>query len=264
MRKHIFQLLTSPSGSVVFEREYSDVLTRAVALGYTLPSLSQQVKQNKLLKDLKTANVWGNLDVFYMFATDGNNLFATLNWRNPNIAQSTLVNSPTFTQNQGFAGNGTSSYINTNYNPSTFVSPKYLVNDASLGWHKRTTGTISTSRNIVSVASGRINIVNANSAFQYHNVTGQNSVGMNFSTTGFALANKTASLAGTNYIGNTTPINYTSLLNDVLPASNVLLLSSNGSVNFSDAQLSYFFAGANLSASANSLFTAFSTYLNSI
>jgi hypothetical protein len=201
-----------------------------------------------------------------MFATDGNSSFATLNWKNPNANQSTLVNSPTFTANQGFNGNGTSSYINTNYNPSTFSSPKYLLNDASLGWHKRTTGTLSTVRNIVGVASFRINMVNQNSNNQIFNTTfgtGQ-SIATNFGINGFALANKTASLAGTNYVANTTPINYTASAVDALPATNVLLFSSTGLANFSDVQLSYFFAGANLSAFASPLFTSFNNYLTSI
>jgi len=268
MRRHIFNMLTTPTGSISFESEYTALLARATTLGYTLPSTSQQIKQNKLLVDLKVAGIWTNLDVFYMFATDGNSSFATLNWKNPNTNQSTLVNSPTFTTNQGFNGNGTSSYINTNYNPSTFASPKYLLTDASLGWHKRTTGTISTSRNIVSVASGRINMVNANSSFQLHNATfaGQNSVPMNFSTNGFALANRTGMLQGTNFISNTTPINYSIIggSTDVLPQTNILLLSSNGSSAFADVQLSYFFAGANLNAFASPLFTSFNNYLTSL
>jgi hypothetical protein len=268
MRRHLFEMLTAPVGTVSFETEYKDVLARAVTLGYTLPSSSQQVKQNKLLVDLKTAGVWAKLDVFYMFATDGNSSFATLNWKAPISNQCTLVNSPTFTANQGFAGNGTSSYINTNYNPSTFTSPKYLLNDASIGWWKKTTGTISSSKNIVSVTSGRINIVNTNSAFQMFNTSfgsGQ-SVGTTFSNNGFALANKTASLAGTNYVANTTPINYTvgGVALDLLPATNILLLSTNGSAGFLDVQLSYFFAGANLSAFASPLFAAFNNYLNSL
>ena len=261
-------MLTAPVGTTSFESEYKAVLARAIALGYTLPSSGQQVKQNKLLVDLKSSGAWAKLDVFYMFATDGNSSFATLNWKAPISNQCTLVNSPTFTANQGFAGNGTSSYINTNYNPSTFTSPKYLINDASIGWWKRTTGTISSSRNIVSVASGRINIVNTNSSFQMFNTSfgSPQSVGTTFSNNGFALANKIASLAGTNYVTNTTPINYTvgGVASDLLPATNILLLSTNGSSGFLDAQLSYFFAGGNLNANVNLLFTAFNTYLNSI
>ena len=129
-------------------------------------------------------------------------------------------------------------------------------------------GTVASNRNIVSVASGRINILNTNSAYQMHNATftGSNSVAMNFSPIGFALANRTGTNNGTNYITNTTPINY-SLIGgsvDALPATNILLLSSSGSANFLDAQLSYFFAGGNLSANAATLKPLFENYLNSL
>ena len=246
------------------EVEYQAVLTRATALGYTLPSAGQQIKQNQLIVDLKAAGVWTRLDVLYMFATDGNNSFATLNWKNPTTNQCTLVNTPTFTTNQGFTGNGVSSNIDTNYNPNTFSSPNYLLNDASLGWWKRTTGTIASNRRLISVTSGRINIVNTNTNYQMFNTTfgtgsGQ-TIPTDFSITGFALANKTGSLAGTNYVANTTPRNYTVVGGaiDVLPSTNIILLIS------SDTQISYFFAGANLNSYVSPIYTAFTNYLNTI
>jgi hypothetical protein len=45
-------------------------------------------------------------------------------------ATATAVNSPTFTANQGYTGNGTSSYVETNYNPGDGGTYKYLQNDA--------------------------------------------------------------------------------------------------------------------------------------
>jgi hypothetical protein len=246
------------------EVEYQAILTRATALGYTLPSAGQQTKQNQLIVDLKAAGVWTRLDVLYMFATDGNNSFATLNWKNPTTNQCTLVNTPTFTTNQGFTGNGVSSNIDTNYNPNTFSSPNYLLNDASLGWWKRTTGTIASNRRIISVTSGRINIANTNTNYQMFNTTfgtgsGQ-TIATDFSITGFALTNKTGSLAGTHYVANTTPRNYTVVggATDVLPSTNIILLPS---VN---AEISYFFAGANLNSYVSPIYTAFTNYLNTI
>lgn len=246
------------------EDEYKLILARATSLGYTLPSASQQIKQNQLISDLKAAGVWTRLDVLYVFATDGNNSFATLNWKNPNSNQCTLVNTPTFTTNQGFTGNGVSSNIDTNYNPNTFTSPNYLINDASLGWWKRTTGTVASNKRIINVTSGRINIANANTNYQMFNTTfgtgnGQ-TIATDFSITGFALTNKTGSLAGTHYVANTTPRNYTVVGGavDVLPDTNIILLIS------SDTQISYFFAGANLNSYVSPIYTAFTNYINTI
>ena len=114
-----------------FDASYKAILYRAIALGYTLPSADQQAKQNSLLVSLKTIGVWNKLDVFYVFAQNGGSAFGTLNWKNPNANQSTLVNAPTFVSNGGLMGNGTSSYIDTNYNPST-QGVQYTLNNASM------------------------------------------------------------------------------------------------------------------------------------
>lgn len=105
---------------LAYETEYQAILDKATALGYTLPSEAVRTKQNTLLASMKADGVWAKLDVFYVFAVDNNaSAFATLNWKNPNANQSTLVSSPTFVSNGGFQGNGTSSYIDTNFNPAT-------------------------------------------------------------------------------------------------------------------------------------------------
>jgi hypothetical protein len=110
------------------DADYQAVLTYATSLGYTLPSSSQQAKQSKLLADLKAGGIWAKLDTFAMFANDGGSNFALIDWKR--LALYTAVNSPTFTTNQGFNGNGTSSYIDTNFNPAT-SGTNYLLNDAS-------------------------------------------------------------------------------------------------------------------------------------
>jgi hypothetical protein len=96
--------------------DYQAILDYATTQGYTLPSAGQQALQNQLVVDLKTAGVWSDLDLFYVFATDGDSDFATINWKDVNNFQCTKVNSPNFTTNVGFNSNGTSSYLNTNFN----------------------------------------------------------------------------------------------------------------------------------------------------
>jgi hypothetical protein len=114
--------------------EYQAILDRATALGYTHPSTAQKVKGNSLIRDLKEAGIWSLLDVFYVFATDGDSDFATLNWKSPSSFQCTKVNSPTFTTNVGFNGNGTTSYLNTNWIPST-NGVNWTLNSAQVAIH---------------------------------------------------------------------------------------------------------------------------------
>ena len=112
------------------DTDYSAVLSYATAQGYVLPSKSQQILQDSLVKDLKTAGVWDKLDLFYVFATDGDSDFATLNWKAPSSFQLTKTNSPTFTTNEGFAQSGTAS-LDTGFILDTHGT-NYTQNDAGV------------------------------------------------------------------------------------------------------------------------------------
>ena len=122
-------LLDNPEPSA-FDADYQAVLDRSTALGYTAPSAAQQTLQNTLVEDLKTAGVWSKLDVFYVFATDGDSNYATLNWKAPSNFQLTKTNSPTFTANEGFAQSGTA-YLDTNFELST-DAVQYTQDDAGV------------------------------------------------------------------------------------------------------------------------------------
>lgn len=66
-----------------------------------------------------------------------NSIAARTSLANPTSTMITAVNSPTFTASQGYNGNGTNSYLNTNYNPTT-NGVKYTLNSASLYVYSRT------------------------------------------------------------------------------------------------------------------------------
>jgi hypothetical protein len=113
---------TEPISS--FDADYQAVLDYATTQGYTLPSSGQQALQNQLVVDLKDAGIWSKLDTFGVFASDaedspGSNTsdFALIDWIR--LIDYTAVNSPTFNVNEGFEGNGTSSYIDLNYETVT-------------------------------------------------------------------------------------------------------------------------------------------------
>ena len=116
IRDDVKYLIQNPEPSA-FDADYQAILDRSTALGYTAPSATQQTLQNTLVTDLKTAGVWDKLDVFYVFATDGDSDYATLNWKAPSSHQATKVNSPTFTADSGFTGDGISSYLDANFQP---------------------------------------------------------------------------------------------------------------------------------------------------
>jgi len=114
-----------------YDSDYQALLTYATNQGYTLPSDDQKKLQNSLVLALKDNDIWGALDLFYVFATDGDVNFASLNWRFPNSYKVTPVNDPTFTANVGFTGNGTDAYLDTGWN--TTLGSKYERKYASHG-----------------------------------------------------------------------------------------------------------------------------------
>jgi hypothetical protein len=88
---------------------------------------------------LKGAGIWAKLDVLWMMAAHDAQA-ARLNWKAPASFALTAVNSPTFTADQGYAGNGTTSYLNTGWNPSV-NAVNYTRNSAMLATRSRTSGT---------------------------------------------------------------------------------------------------------------------------
>lgn len=115
-----------------FETEYTAIQTNATTNSYTAPSTQEKQFENRLVKFLKTVGIWNNLDIFYNFFHGGDENYGRINWKNPGTYNATLVNSPTFTTYLGFDFNGTTQYINTNFNPSTNASAGSQ-NNASAG-----------------------------------------------------------------------------------------------------------------------------------
>jgi hypothetical protein len=117
--------------------DYEAIISYATTQGYTLPTQSQRATQQQLLINLKVAGIWNKLDSFSVFATNGDEDFALIDWKR--LTQYTAVNSPSFTPNQGFKGNGFTSYINTNFKPLS-NGVNFSQNNASMGIFRRIFG----------------------------------------------------------------------------------------------------------------------------
>lgn len=106
--------IISVTTTAAYDASYQAILTYATSQGYTLPSLSQRTKSNQFIVDLKAAGLWTKLDSLSIFKTDGSQNFALTDWKR--LTTHTAVNSPTFTSNVGFTGNGSSAYIDPSWN----------------------------------------------------------------------------------------------------------------------------------------------------
>lgn len=98
------------------------------------PSSQFVYNLNTMVSKLKGAAIWDNLDRIWIFATEDR--------QHAQICLKTLstiteVASPNWTANQGYSGNGSTSYLNSNYIMSTHGA-NYVQNNSSFGVYSRT------------------------------------------------------------------------------------------------------------------------------
>jgi hypothetical protein len=245
---------------VAFSAQYQAVLTEATAQGYTLPSASQQAKQNTLLNTLISTGVWAKLDVLFVLANDGGASFACINWKNPSGTKATLISSPTFTTNQGFNSNGSSSYIDTNYNAST-QGVNFTNNNAGefgyqvgalFGRLFGTSGGAGDGVNLADTVGQRLNMPLGNNLNTTADMT----------ENGFKLINRTSS-TDVVLFNETTRLDKTTAIATRISATRRILNAQN---NFLDTngKVSIYGNGASLVDEALSLRTAIITYLTSL
>lgn len=254
-----------------FDADYTAILNYATTQGYTLPSVSQRIKQNKLVLDLKSYNIWSKLDSFSVFATDGNSNFALIDWKR--LSQLTAVNSPTFTSNQGFTGNGASSYINTNFNPNA-NGVNLTLNSTSYGFYYRT------GSSAVAVGSGNYIVGNSNGLYinpltgtgapylmrSWNNSTSGINAGTVTNRVGLFHTDRNNS-SNIYHIKDGVELANPTLSSNTRPNGNLYLLAAlyaGNAVEFGTEQISMYFAGGSLYSQRSDLNTAWTTYINSL
>lgn len=103
------------------------------------PSVAWRTAANQLFISWKAAlsvsSLSSAMDIAYIFAAETEQA-ALLNMVK-RAHDCTKVNAVAFVASRGFTGNGTTSYLNTNYNPST-QGVRYVLNSACLGVYSRT------------------------------------------------------------------------------------------------------------------------------
>jgi len=236
-------------------------------------SESQKAKLNTFISSLKSGLSISNLsdvfDVMYLLA--GETSESSLKNIIKNQYHATAINAPVFETLKGFTGNGTSSCIDSNFNPST-NSIRYTLNNAGMGIYSMkqlasastySCGSLSgTNASMIGVRRDADNpryfLNNSSSVFANPSsggiTTGMFSMYRNSSTEIYAIHNdgivstKTASSIA-------------------IPNSKLFILAygnSNSPVFFDSIQASFFFLGKSLSSSQNQVvFNAIENYLNS-
>lgn len=257
------QFRNKASGGGGLDPATQALLAKAATDGYTPASGDTLAALDTYIKGLKSAGVWGKLDVLYVPATNGDSDFATYNILDPNNFQATKVNSPTFTSLQGFTGDGSSSYLNTNYNPND-NGANYTLNNASYGYYVRvynasgptTAGARDESANNRNYeVFGTISPINSNSNGIFSNNTGN----------GFRHVNRSSSTNINRVINGTSES--ASLTSSALASSDFYLLCLNDNstpLGFSTSQISVFFIGGNLLTEASDFYNLTQDYMTAL
>ena len=240
-----------------FDADYQAVLDYATTQGYTLPSESQQLLQNQLVVDLKDGGIWSKLDSFAVFATDGNSDFALIDWIR--LSQYTAVNSPTFTTDGGFSGDGISSYIDTNFNPST-SGVNYTLNNA--GRYFWVDNRILGSRWEGSINSTSTNHTrNENSAAMNINAAASSmSAAVNFAVDEFHAINRTSS-TNLELFTNTTQFSRTQTSTAISNSKQSIFRTN---LSFVNVRFRFYGMGASLVSENTDFYNAINTYFTSI
>jgi len=84
----------------------------------------------------KAKSFWAKLDAIWVHAAHTSEA-GRFNWLG-NVYNCTPFNSPAFTTDRGFMGDGSSSYLSTGFNPATAVSPKFTQNSGCMGVRSNT------------------------------------------------------------------------------------------------------------------------------
>lgn len=101
-------------------------INAVVGAGGTV-SMARRTVVNTLIAGLKTDGVFGSLDRLWIFAAE-NTQSATIDMKS--LQTASPQNSPTFTVDRGYAGDGISSYIDTGFNTNS-SGVNYSVNSAT-------------------------------------------------------------------------------------------------------------------------------------
>ena len=164
-----------------FDPAYQAVLDFATSEGITLPSANQQILQNNVALSLKDKGLWNKKDAFGLFATDGNVDFALICWKR--LIKMNAINSPTFTINGGFDGNGSSSYIDTLFKPA-IDGVNFLQDDAGVSVNTNTSVEKDYILGTSSTANGSVRIRQKNNPDSQINSDTFTAEGVDFEVTG--------------------------------------------------------------------------------
>jgi hypothetical protein len=270
--------ITSRTGTITTERKtptpsapgYDSATTAWVAaVGSGNVTIPRKDLINALIVTLKSGGVWTKLDRLWDFAAE-NTTCALVDLKA--LATATAVNSPTFTTDRGYTGNGSTSYIDTNFNPGT-GTPNYTGNAACFGiWDITTSpnsGTVPIGINYFGhYSEGTIHYPDGNSYWRVN--TSGAGLAVAYPGPGLHMANRSAAGNDQLYRNGSSIVTSTTSAT-ALTATNFYVCARNNDSgtptagSFSTDQIAAVVFGGTLSSTEHgTLYTALRTYMTAV
>lgn len=119
-------------------RRAYDPAARALFASFSSePNAARKTLISDTIISLRYADLWRKIEYLQIYAAHDTN-GALKNWKNPGTGDATLVNAPTFAADRGYTTDGSTNYVETNFNFST--ATLYTQNSAHWGFWSRTSG----------------------------------------------------------------------------------------------------------------------------
>jgi len=239
-----------------------DAATQAVldygdAEGYAALSTPSKAALDAFIVTLKANSLWAKFDRLFLFALDNAN-YGLVDIKNPSdTTNATNVNSCTHAAGEGFTGNGTTSYIDTNFNPST-QGVNYVRDNAGRGLYLWTNANTFQSLDGVS-GSGQNRMIANSEIGQRINQSTLNLAGaIGGSATGTHAIYRYSSTAVSRFV-NTTETSSTATSSAPASTNQFVLRSNTG---YSAHKVSLYWMGASLNSTEHGILnTAINTLI---
>ena len=237
------------------------------------PQGNRQWLINRLFRDLKRDGVYSKLDAFWVLAAHDAQA-ARLNWKGNSAFDLTAVNSPTFTTDRGYAGNGTTSYLNTGWNPSANGVNFTLFGNSFGAWVVGGTDANNSSAATIGSADASNQtrllprISNGNCRVSDNSIGTVDITIGSPTRLGLNVADRAANATTISHYRNGALVNTGALSSAGVPSAVFFIGAHNGNGTpsmFIDNTLVFAFAGASLAAAAQTaIYDAFSAYKTAV
>ena len=251
------------AGYTPTNNELQQIINRAYAEGFTLPSTTILGHCDTLITEMKNDGVWNVSDVYYNFAYNDVTLtdWARINWKNPygGLGIATLFGGVTY-QTNGFKGDGVNGYVDVRFSAQA-QAINYQLNNAGRMAVISNIGS-GLGNSIDSSTDGERIRLAGSSNQRINSGTGNLNIGITFSGLGLKSIMRDSV---TNIRLQDTTILYTrTATSTVLPQNKTLLGSANLDSMF-DGAISAYWIGASINnTQINNFRTYYNTYLTNI